>query len=119
MNDGNNKKIQIKIKQKHYFFHYWFFLSLILNITLVESMIINNLRKLKAFNSEIHIINQSTESESAILGEFIPAASEILVNGVKNTKTPFVDFAEGIIILYSNLIKILIHIVEFLILFVV
>ena len=93
MNDGNNKMTQIKIKQKYYFFHYWFFLSLILNITLVESIIINNLRQLKVFNSEIHIVIQTTETESAILGEFSPAASEILVNGVKNTKTPFVDFA--------------------------
>ena len=62
INDSNNKQFKIKIKQKYYFFHYGFFLSLLLNITLTESIILNHIRQFKIFNSEIHFIIHMTQA---------------------------------------------------------
>ena len=95
MNDRNNKKIQIKIKQNYYFFNYMLFLSLILNVTLVESIISNYLRQLKTFNSEIHFAIQKNEAESSIIGHFNPEPSEILVNGVKKYVSSIISFFAG------------------------
>ena len=106
MNNSNNKQFKIEMKQKYYFFYFVFFLSLLLNKNLVESIILNHLRQLKVFNSEIHLVIHTPDDTVTFIDTFNPEPFEILINGVKkreiNSEAYFTEGKNDLIIKFDK-----------------